>query len=110
MLRGQYPCIEFIASGGVSLENCAEYIHAGAAAVGVGAAIADSASISRGEFRIFKERAKRFRKAITEAQARWRSGEKQFWGYLFRRYNRILDSPYNLEGLFPWTKKSAHAL
>ncbi len=74
MLHGQYPGVDFVASGGVSLENCSQYICAGACAVGVGAAIADSDSISLGEFRIFRERAKRFRKAIAEAQARWRSG------------------------------------
>jgi 2-dehydro-3-deoxyphosphogluconate aldolase/(4S)-4-hydroxy-2-oxoglutarate aldolase len=71
-LHAQYPGINFIASGGVTLENCPEYFHAGACAVGVGSAIADSESISLGEFRIFKERAKRFRKVIAEAQARWR--------------------------------------
>lgn len=70
-LRAQYPSVNFIASGGVTLENCPEYFHAGACAVGVGSAIADSESISLGEFRIFKERAKRFRKVIAEAQARW---------------------------------------
>lgn len=71
-LHAQYPDMRFIASGGVTLENCSEYLHAGACAVGVGGAIADSESISLGEFRIFKERAKRFRKVIIEAQARWR--------------------------------------
>jgi 2-dehydro-3-deoxyphosphogluconate aldolase/(4S)-4-hydroxy-2-oxoglutarate aldolase len=70
-LHAQYPGIRFIASGGVTLENCSEYLHAGACAVGVGGALADSESISLGQFRIFKERAKRFRKVIAEAQARW---------------------------------------
>ena len=75
-LHAQYPGVNLIASGGVTLENCRDYFHAGACAVGVGGAIADSESISRGEFRIFKERAKRFRKAIAEAQARWCSEEE----------------------------------
>lgn len=70
-LHSQYPSVQFIASGGVTLENCSEYFQAGACAVGVGNAIADSDSISMGEFRIFKERAKRFRRVIAEAQARW---------------------------------------
>jgi 2-dehydro-3-deoxyphosphogluconate aldolase / (4S)-4-hydroxy-2-oxoglutarate aldolase len=70
-LHAQYPSVNFIASGGVTLENCPEYFHAGACAVGVGGAIADSESMGRGEFRIFKERAKRFRKVSVEAQARW---------------------------------------
>ncbi len=68
---GQYPGVRFIASGGVTLNNCAEYFHAGACAVGVGGALADSESIALGQFRLFKERAKRFRKVVAEAQARW---------------------------------------
>lgn len=70
-MSGQYPGVNFIASGGVTLTNCAEYFHAGACAVGVGGALADSESISLGQFRLFKERAKRFRKVVMEAQARW---------------------------------------
>ena len=68
---GQYPGVHFIASGGVTLSNCADYFHAGACAVGVGGALADSESIGLGQFRLFKERAKRFRKVVAEAQARW---------------------------------------
>ena len=41
-LRGQYPGTDFIASGGVGLENCGDYIRAGACAIGVGGEIADS--------------------------------------------------------------------
>jgi 2-dehydro-3-deoxyphosphogluconate aldolase/(4S)-4-hydroxy-2-oxoglutarate aldolase len=67
-LRGQYPDIEFVASGGVTLENCAEYIHAGVCAVGVGGEIADYESMVSGNHRLFTERARRFRKAITSAR------------------------------------------
>jgi len=70
-IRGQYPNTELIASGGVTLENCAEYFQAGAFAVGVGAEIMDSESLAAGNQRFFTERAKRFRRAITEAQERW---------------------------------------
>ncbi|MCU1291442.1 MAG: kdgA1 [Bryobacterales bacterium] len=70
-MHAQYPSVNFIASGGVTLENCPDYFQAGACAVGVGGAIADSESMGRGEFRIFKERAKRFRKVTAEAKARW---------------------------------------
>ncbi len=69
-LRGQYPHVDLIASGGVTLENCAEYLQAGACAVGVGGEIADAESIATGNHRVFAERARRFRKAITEAQPR----------------------------------------
>jgi 2-dehydro-3-deoxyphosphogluconate aldolase/(4S)-4-hydroxy-2-oxoglutarate aldolase len=70
-MKGQYPNIEFIASGGVTIDNCSEYFHAGACAVGVGSDIADEESISVGNQRLFVERSRRFRKAVTEAQTRW---------------------------------------
>ena len=74
-VRSQYLNFDFIASGGVTLENCADYFHAGAFAVGVGAAIADTESIDAGNHRVFTVRARRFRKAVSEAQARWGLGE-----------------------------------
>ncbi len=70
-LRAEYPEMEFIASGGVQLDTCAEYIHAGAVAVGVGAAIADSKSIEKGEHKLFTLRARRFLETVKHAQARW---------------------------------------
>ena len=73
-IKGQYPKIEFIASGGVTVDNCSEYFHAGACAVGVGSDIADEESITIGNQRLFVERSRRFRKAVTEAQTRWVHG------------------------------------
>ncbi|HWF47583.1 MAG TPA: hypothetical protein VG168_11300 [Bryobacteraceae bacterium] len=70
-IKGQYPNIDFIASGGVTVDNCSDYFHAGACAVGVGSDIADEESINIGNHRLFIERARRFRKAVTEAQVRW---------------------------------------
>ena len=54
----------------VTLENCAAYFQAGVCAIGVGGEIADTESMGKGNHRIFLERARRFRKAITDAQAR----------------------------------------
>ena len=70
-VKSQYLNFEFIASGGVTLENCVEYFHAGAIAIGVGAAIADTESIDAGNHRVFTVRARRFRKVVSEAQERW---------------------------------------
>ncbi len=67
-LLGQYPDIRFIASGGVGLENCADYIRAGACAIGVGGEIADSDSMSVGDFRVFTVRSKRLREAVSKAR------------------------------------------
>jgi 2-dehydro-3-deoxyphosphogluconate aldolase / (4S)-4-hydroxy-2-oxoglutarate aldolase len=68
-IRSQYPSIEFIASGGVGLENCAEYIRAGASAIGVGGEIADSDSMAVGDFRVFTVRSRRLREAVRDARA-----------------------------------------
>jgi 2-dehydro-3-deoxyphosphogluconate aldolase/(4S)-4-hydroxy-2-oxoglutarate aldolase len=67
-LRGQYPHVEFIASGGIGLDNCEEYIRAGACAIGVGGEIADFESISAGSFGILTVRTKRLREAIRSAR------------------------------------------
>ena len=67
-LRSQYPEVEFIASGGVGLENCAEYIRAGACAIGVGGEIADSETMALGDFRVFTVRSKRLIEAIRKAR------------------------------------------
>ncbi len=71
-LRSQYPHIELVASGGVVLENCAEYLRGGACAVGIGGEIGDSESMASGDHRLFTERAKRFRRAVTDARTLWR--------------------------------------
>jgi len=67
-LRGQYPHTEFIASGGIGLDNCEEYIRAGACAIGVGGEIADFESMAAGSFGILTVRTKRLREAIRNAR------------------------------------------
>lgn len=68
-LHGQYPHCELIASGGVTLEDCLEYLRAGACAIGVGGEIGYAESAAAGDQRVFTERARRFRKAVCEARA-----------------------------------------
>ncbi len=63
-LCAQYPAIDFIASGGVTLENCVEYIRAGARAIGVGRALVDSDSLAAGDYCVFTVRAKRLVEAV----------------------------------------------
>ena len=70
-LRSQYPQTDLIASGGVSLDNCSDYIRAGAWALGVGGEIADSGSSASGDQRLFTIRARRFVEAVQGARALW---------------------------------------
>jgi 2-dehydro-3-deoxyphosphogluconate aldolase/(4S)-4-hydroxy-2-oxoglutarate aldolase len=67
-LRGQYPATEFIASGGVGLDNCEEYIRAGACAIGVGGEIVDAESLAAGSFSVFTVRARRLHDAVRSAR------------------------------------------
>ncbi len=67
-LLGQYPATSFIASGGVGLDNCAEYIRAGACAIGVGGEIADFETMAGDNFRVFTVRAKRLYEAVHAAR------------------------------------------
>jgi 2-dehydro-3-deoxyphosphogluconate aldolase/(4S)-4-hydroxy-2-oxoglutarate aldolase len=67
-LIGQYPNTNFIASGGVGLDNCSDYIRSGACAIGVGGEIADFESLSKGDYRVFTVRARRLREAVIDAR------------------------------------------
>ena len=66
-LRGQYPHVDLIASGGIGMSDCVEYFFAGACAIGVGGEIADAESMAAGNYRVFTVRARRFRKVMSEA-------------------------------------------
>jgi 2-dehydro-3-deoxyphosphogluconate aldolase/(4S)-4-hydroxy-2-oxoglutarate aldolase len=66
-LRGQYPHVELIASGGVGLNSCDEYLRAGVCAIGVGGEIADAESMAHGDYRVFTVRARRFREVVQAA-------------------------------------------
>jgi len=67
-LRGQYPHVDLIASGGVALSDCDEYFRAGVCAIGVGGEIADADSIAVGDYRVLTVRARRFREAVQAAR------------------------------------------
>ena len=59
-LRGPFPQIEMIPTGGVNLETTGEFLKAGACAVAVGAELIDAATISAGKYEIFEERARQY--------------------------------------------------
>ena len=48
-LRAPFPEIRFIPTGGVNLSNAAEYLKAGAFALGVGADLVDLAAVRQNE-------------------------------------------------------------
>ena len=67
-LRAPFPHIEMVPTGGVNLETVAEFLKAGACAVGVGNELIDSTHIHEGKYEVFEERARRFMDAIAKAR------------------------------------------
>ena len=67
-LRGPFPDIPLVPTGGVTLENIAEMFKAGAAAVGVGGELISKAALDRGDYAAIGELAKRFVEAVKLAR------------------------------------------
>ena len=69
-LKGPFPHIDLVPTGGVNLETISEFILAGSAAVGVGGELIDAKSCAEGNYGVFTERARQFREAATAARAK----------------------------------------
>ena len=67
-LKAPLPQIEMVPTGGVSLENTADFLRAGAAAVAVGAELIDAKTISEGRYEVFEERARHFLAQVAKAR------------------------------------------
>ncbi len=68
-LRGPFPHIEMIPTGGVNLETAGEFLKAGACAVAVGGELVDTKTIKEGSFHIIEERARQYLAVIAKARA-----------------------------------------
>lgn len=69
-LAAPFPQVKLLPTGGVTLETIAEYIAAGAAALGVGNALADIALLEREGADAVTALAKRYQDAFIKARAR----------------------------------------
>ena len=58
-VRAPLPQLKLMPTGGVSIENAAEWLRAGAAAVGIGSALVDSTAVKTGDFAAITQRAQR---------------------------------------------------
>jgi 2-dehydro-3-deoxyphosphogluconate aldolase / (4S)-4-hydroxy-2-oxoglutarate aldolase len=67
-LKAPFPQIELVPTGGVSLKTAADFIRAGAAALGVGADLVDIKAIREGQASLITERAKQFVEIVREAR------------------------------------------
>ena len=67
-LKAPLPQIELVPTGGVSLITAADFIHAGAAALGVGTDLVDLKAIREGQDAVITDRAKQFLQIVREAR------------------------------------------
>jgi 2-dehydro-3-deoxyphosphogluconate aldolase/(4S)-4-hydroxy-2-oxoglutarate aldolase len=68
-LKGPFPQIEMIPTGGVNLETAGEFLKAGACAVAVGGELVDAKLIREGRYDLIEERAREYLAVITDARA-----------------------------------------
>jgi len=69
-LRGPFPDCAFIPTGGVSLANAAEYIAAGAMALGVGTELVDPDALRRNDLQKISAAAKALIDAVRDSRSR----------------------------------------
>ncbi len=58
-IKGPLPQVEIMPTGGVSIENAAEFIKNGACCVGIGSALLDKKAIAEGKWEIITDKAKK---------------------------------------------------
>src|SRR5437762_3410937 len=68
-LKGPFPQIEMIPTGGLNLEAAGEFVSAGACAVAVGGGLVDAKTRQEGRFEIFEDRARQYLAVIAKARA-----------------------------------------
>src|SRR5580692_5100162 len=67
-LKGPFPQIEMIPTGGVNLETAGEFLKAGACAVAVGGELVDAKLIKEGRYDLIEEKARHYLAAISKAR------------------------------------------
>lgn len=69
-LKAPFPEIRLIPTGGVTLTTAADFLHAGASALGVGTDLVNPMAIAKGEAHIITETAHRYLQVIAQARLR----------------------------------------
>ncbi len=72
-LKGPFPQIEFVPTGGVNLETTPEFIKAGAAAVAVGGELVDLKALREGKLEVISANARLYVEAVRAARASQRN-------------------------------------
>jgi 2-dehydro-3-deoxyphosphogluconate aldolase / (4S)-4-hydroxy-2-oxoglutarate aldolase len=69
-LKGPLPQIPLVPTGGVNLNTAAEFIEAGAAALGIGGELVQADALKSGKFQIITENARKFVEIVKQTRAR----------------------------------------
>ena len=69
-LKGPFPQIPFVPTGGVNLSTAGEFIEAGAVALGVGGELVRAEALKSGNPEVIVENARKFLATVKEARAR----------------------------------------
>jgi 2-dehydro-3-deoxyphosphogluconate aldolase/(4S)-4-hydroxy-2-oxoglutarate aldolase len=67
-IKGPLPQIKLIPVGGVSLENAADFIHAGAEIIGVGSSLINQKLLEEKDFDTITDRARKLREEVQRAR------------------------------------------
>ena len=67
-VRAPLPRVKLMPTGGVSIENAADWLRAGAVAVGIGSALVDAAAVKAGDFGSLSRRAERLVANVREVR------------------------------------------
>jgi 2-dehydro-3-deoxyphosphogluconate aldolase/(4S)-4-hydroxy-2-oxoglutarate aldolase len=68
-LRAPLPQLEIIPTGGVSVENCHEFIHAGCVAIGAGSSLVSKSILQSKDWKILTDRAAAFVTAVKKGRS-----------------------------------------
>ena len=68
-LRGPLPHIKLIPTGGVTLDTAADFIQAGATALGIGSSLISKQALANRDFETIRKNAAEFLKRVREARA-----------------------------------------
>jgi 2-dehydro-3-deoxyphosphogluconate aldolase/(4S)-4-hydroxy-2-oxoglutarate aldolase len=69
-LKGPFPQIDLIPTGGVNLHSAAEFLAAGSAALAVGSELVDKKAVSAGDFAKITDNARKFLDVLQAARAK----------------------------------------
>ena len=68
-VRGPLPQVKLIPTGGVNLDNAADFIRAGASAIAVGGNLVDALTVRNEDWATLEERARQFSEVVAAARA-----------------------------------------